>query len=314
MPQLARKLCLLLLVFLFLFSGCRVGDKWHASTLLFFDTLCQINIFSSTSDSKIAQEEVFRIFTEIEKHFSPGKKDYSSPIVLDLFQRALEVYQESDGSFDITVAPLSQVWGFLDNQRRLPSPHEIKSALTYIGMEKVREENGSIILPPEMELDWGGIAKGFGIDLASKALIEMGISRGYINAGGDIYCWGNNPDNEAWNIGIIHPRKQGYFGVISISDLGAATTGDYQRYFVRNEIRYHHVFDPRTGYPARGKRSVTVIGPETVLCDALSTALFVSQQPEKILEKYPDYGAVIVDSEGNISVLGKTYPFRLVEE
>ncbi len=313
MPQLARKLCLFLLVFLSLILGCRVGEKWHTSSLLFFDTLCQINIFSSPSDSRTAQEEVFRIFTEIEKHFSPGKEDYSSPMVLNLFHRALEVYRDSEGCFDITVAPLSQIWGFLGNQHRLPSQQEIKSALRYIGMDKIREENGSLILLPEMALDWGGIAKGFGIDLASKSLIEMGISRGFINAGGDLYCWGKNPDNKAWNIGVIHPRKQGYFGVISISDLGAATAGDYQRYFMREGVRYHHVFNPRTGYPARGKRSITVLGPETVLCDALSTALFVSQQAEKILEKYPDYGAIIVDSKGSISLLGKTYPFRMVQ-
>ncbi len=311
MPQLARKLFLLLLVFLSFILGCRVGEKWHTSTFLFFDTICQINIFSSASDFKTAQEEVFQIFTEIEKHFSPGIKDYSSPIVLDLFHRALKVYHDSDGCFDITVSPLSRIWGFLGNQRRLPPSQEIESALRHIGMEKVKEQNGSLILLAEMEFDWGGIAKGLGIDLASKSLIEMGISRGFINAGGDLYCWGNNPDDKAWNIGIDHPREKGYFGVISISDLGAATTGDYQRYFMRDEVRYHHVFDPRTGYPARGKRSVTVIGPETVLCDALSTALFVSQQPEKVLEKYPDYGAIIVDSDGNISLLGKPYSFML---
>jgi thiamine biosynthesis lipoprotein len=164
-----------------------------------------------------------------------------------------------------------------------------------------------------MELDWGGIAKGYGIDLASKSLLEMGISRGFINAGGDLYCWGKNPDNRDWNIGIQHPRKEGYLGILSISDLGAATTGDYQRYFMVNGVRYHHVFDPRTGYPAKGKRSVTVIGPETVLCDALSTALFVCKQPAKILEKYPDYGVIIVDSDGKLFILGKTYPFRSLQ-
>jgi thiamine biosynthesis lipoprotein len=312
-PPLARRLFLIPLIFLSFILGCRVGGKWHTSTFLFFDTICQINVFSSASDFKTAQEEVFQVFKEVEEHFSPGTKDYSSPVVLELFHRALNVYHDSDGCFDITVAPLSRIWGFLGNQRRLPLPQQIKSALRLIGMEKVKEQNGSLILLPGMEFDWGGIAKGFGIDLASKSLIEMGISRGFINAGGDLYCWGTNPDDKPWNIGIEHPRKKRYFGVISISGLGAATTGDYQRYFMRNGVRYHHVFDPKTGYPARGKRSVTVVGPETVLCDALSTTLFVSQQPEKILEKYPDYGAIIIDSEGTISKLGKPYPFRRLE-
>ncbi len=180
-------------------------------------------------------------------------------------------------------------------------------------MQNIEERNATLIFLPDVGLDWGAIAKGFGIDLASKSLVQMGISNGFINAGGDLYCWGNNPSDQPWNIGLKHPRESGFLGVLSISDLGAATTGDYQRYFVKNGIRYHHVFDPRTGYPAQGKQSVTVCGPETLICDALSTALFVSREPEIIMEKYPDYGAIIVDSDGSLSFLGKTYSFNPME-
>jgi len=310
---LAKKLTTFLFVLLSLIVNCRLTEKWHTSTILVFDTVCEIEIFCSPSKFKSAQKEINQIFSEIDVHFSPGSEDYSSSIVLNLFQRALEVYHNSKGSFDITVASLSRLWGFLDKSSHVPAPHDIQSALEYIGMEKIEEENGTLILPPAMKLDWGGIAKGFGIDLASQALIEIGIARGFINAGGDLYCWGKNPDHQPWNIGIKHPRRSGFLGVLSISHLGAATTGDYQRYFEANGVRYHHVFNPRTGYPAQSKQSVTVIGPETLLCDALSTALFVSQNPEEILEKYPDYGAIIVDSDGNLLSLGKAYPFRSME-
>lgn len=310
---MARKLCILLLASLILLSGCGVKERWHTSTILAFDTICEINIFCSSSRFKSAQEEVQRVFSEIESLFSPEADDYSSPLVIDLFQRALKVYQDSNGCFDITVAPLSRIWGFFSKAYVVPAPEQIKSALKLIGMEKVEERNAALILRPDVGLDWGAIAKGFGIDLASKSLVRMGISNGFINAGGDLYCWGNNPSDQSWNIGLKHPRESGFLGVLSISDLGAATTGDYQRYFVKNGIRYHHVFDPRTGYPAQGKQSVTVCGPETLICDALSTALFVSQEPEVILEKYPDYGAIIADSDGNLSFLGKTYPFNPIE-
>ena len=310
---MARKLCILLHVFLFLLLGCRVKEKWHTSTFLAFDTVCEIRVFCSSSTFKSALEEVHRIFSEIETRFSPGSDDYSSPVVLNLFRRALKVYHNSEGCFDITVAPLSRVWGFFNRSYSLPAPEQIKSILKLIGMDKIEEKNETLLLLPGMELDWGGIAKGFGIDLASKSLLEMGISNGFINAGGDLYCWGKNPDNEAWKVGIKHPRESGFFGVLSISDIGAGTTGDYQRYFVKDGVRYHHVFNPRTGYPSQGKQSVTVCGSETLLCDALSTALFVSSEPEKILEKYPDYGAIIVDSEGNISFLGKAYTFQPME-
>ena len=310
---MARKLCILLLASLLLLPGCGARERWQTSTILAFDTVCEINIFCSPSVSKSAQEEVQRVFSEIDSHFSPGIDNYSSPLVLDLFQRSLKVYHDSNGCFDITVAPLSRIWGFFDKSYVVPAPERIKSVLIFIGMEKIVQKDEALILPPGMELDWGAIAKGFGIDLASKSLLQMGISRGFINAGGDLFCWGENPSDQSWNIGIKHPRESGFLGILSISDLGAATTGDYQRYFLKDGIRYHHVFNPRTGYPAQGKQSVTVCGPETLICDALSTALFVSQEPARILEKFPDYGAIIVDSDGNLSFLGKEYPFKPME-
>lgn len=293
-------------------AGCRVGERWQKSTFLYFDTVCEVELLCPSSLFKIAEDEVRKVFAGIEEHFSPGTSDTSSPQVIGLFQQAMSVWQDSEGCFDITVAPLSRAWGFFNKRYRVPDPPEIRALLEHVGMDKVKKQNDTLVFPEGMAFDWGGIAKGYGIDLAAKALITMGIENGFVNAGGDLYCWGKNPDREPWKIGVKHPRKKGFLGVISLSDQGAATTGDYQRYFEVAGVRYHHVFNPKTGYPARGRQSVTVIGPETVLCDALSTALFVSNTPEKVLEKYPDYGAVIVDNDGRVSFLGRTYSFRFV--
>ena len=309
---MAKKLAFLFLIFSLLLScGAKIG--WHTSTLLVFDTLCEIRAFCSPSAFRAAHEEMERVFSEIEINFSPQSEEYSSRMVIDLYRRAFQVHQDSEGCFDITVAPLSRLWGFQNKSYSVPTQDQIDSILEQIGMNKIKEDNGALVLLPGMKLDWGGIAKGYAIDLASRALIEMGISRGFINAGGDLYCWGNNPDGQDWNIGIQHPRSKGYLGILSITQLGAATTGDYQRFFIKDGARYHHVFDPRTGYPASGKQSVTVCGPETLLCDALSTALFVSKNPEIIMDKYPEYGAIIIDSEGDISFVGKAYPLSRVE-
>lgn len=311
--SLAKKLRIFPFLLLCFLVSCVVKESWHSTTFIFFDTVCEVKVFCSSSKFKAAQDEVYRIFSDIEQHFSPEAKDYSSPVVLELFRKAKDIYRSSDGCFDITVAPLSRIWGFLNSSNYVPSHQEIKSILSRIGMEKIEEKNGALILLPGMELDWGGIAKGFGIDLASQSLMEMEIPKGFINAGGDLFCWGLNPDNKPWQIGIKHPRKSGFFGTLSITEVGATTTGDYQRFFEVNGIRYHHVFNPKTGYPARGKQSVTVIGPETAICDSLSTALFVSEEPEAILKKYPQYGAIIVDSEGKISLIGKDYSFRFID-
>jgi thiamine biosynthesis lipoprotein len=312
MRSLAKKLFALLFVCGFIFIGCNSKKNWHSTTLFFFDTFCEIKTHSSPSMSKSVQEEAQRIFSEIESCFSPQSTDYSSPLVLKLFARSLNIYHDSNGFFDITVAPLTQAWNFFKKPYRIPSQKEIAAALQLVGMEKVKKNNRSIFLLPGMKLDWGGIAKGFGVDLASKSIRALGVQKGFINAGGDLYCWGNNPENQPWQIGIKHPRKEGFIGILSLHNTGAATTGDYQRYFEANGIRYHHVFNPFTGFPSQNKQSVTVIGPETLLCDALSTALFVSDHPGEILKKYFEYGAVVIDSEGTVSILGKSYPLKLL--
>jgi thiamine biosynthesis lipoprotein len=288
-----------------------IAEKWQTATFLFFDTVCEINLYCLPSEFESSEEEIKKIFGDIESLFSPGAQPLSSARVITLYRRALAIYHDSEGCFDITVGPLSSIWGFHNHSHRVPSPAEIIQALEFVGMNKIILESDEIILKPGMELDWGGIAKGFGIDLASQALIQKGIKNGFINAGGDLYCWGKNPDRQPWRIGIKHPRKAGISAVLTLTDIAAATTGDYQRFFIQNGIRYHHVFDPKSGYPSQGKQSVTVVGPETLVCDALSTALFVSSRPEEILTKFPEYGAFLIDSEEKFSVIGKAYPFRL---
>jgi len=269
-------------------------------------------VFCPASDFNLYQQEVHRIFSEIEAHFSPNVYDLSSPLVLKLFSKAFKIYKISNGDFDITVGPLSKTWGFFDQSYRIPSNEEISYVLTLVGMEKIKKEQSKLVLKEKMELDWGAIAKGYGLDLAVQALKSKGVKRGFINAGGDLFCWGKNPENSNWKIGVKHPRQKGYLAVLVIKNLAAATTGDYQRYFELNGQRYHHVFDPHTGYPAQGKQSVTVIGPEASTCDALATALFVSKKPEILIKKYPNYGALLVNSDGKVSIIGKTYVIRLL--
>ena len=310
-PLPAKKKRFIFLLSALFLVNCRAQEKWNSYTLFFFDTVCDIQVFCPPSQVEATQKEISRIFTDIEKKFSPGREDFTSPPVLELFHKSLRVYRDSGGYFDITVGPLSELWGISTKAYRVPSPEEVAKTLDLVGLEKIKEEGGRLSPQPGMKLDWGGIAKGWGVDLAARAMREMGIARGFINCGGDLYCWGTNPENKPWKIGIKHPRQQGYLGVISVSGMAVATSGDYQRYFEEGGVRYHHIFDPRTGYPARGKQGVTIVGPETVYCDALATALFAGSNPEAIIKKYPEYGALVVESNGNVVILGKAYPVEL---
>lgn len=307
----------IILIFLILFTaGCpsqKSQKSWHKSTLIFFATVCELRIHSTASEFSQAKKKVKEIFSSVEEAFSPGKTNLGSGLVLYLLKESLEINKNTEGCFDITLGRLKELWGFSNGDYRIPPKDKINQLIKNLGMDKICLQEDNISISPEIKLDWGGIAKGYGVDLASKALIKMNLKKGHLNAGGDIFCWGKNPDGEDWKIGIQHPRENGYIGILSLSGMGAATSGDYQKYFIKKKRRYHHLFDPSTGYPARGKQSVTVIGPQVFLCDALSTAVFVSKKPEKILEKYPEYGAVIVDDEGKILILGKKYSIDLIE-
>jgi len=294
-------------------AGCAGRKNWHSSTLFFFDTVFDINLCCGVEEYKSLEKEVSDLFSRIEASFAPGAEDYSSPWVIDLFTRAKQFYLDSGGAFDVTVGPLSSLWGFHGGTNRVPSAEEIHAALGHVGIDKVSVEVGSLHLSAGMAFDWGGIAKGFGVDLAAKALLGRGVKNGFINAGGDLYCWGTNPEGKPWRVGIKSPRGEGFFGVLNISGVGAATSGDYQRYFEESGVRYHHIFDPKTGCPARGKQSVTIVGPKTTVCDALSTAIFVCPKPEEVLAKYPDYGAVIVDEKGKFCLVGKTYGVSFIQ-
>ncbi len=309
-PPSTTSLWVFFWVLLVILPRCAPKETWNTTTLIYFDTVCEIKVFCSSSQFKAVRKAVREAFSDTEDWFSPGSSDRTSLEVLSLYQKAFSVYQNSVGKFDISVGSLSRAWGFHNHSYRIPSQQDLIDAKRTVGMDKVQVEANRLVLSPGTLLDWGGIAKGYGIDLACSSLMAMGIPRGFVNAGGDLYCWGLNPKDQPWQIGIKHPRRAGFSGILSISGMGAATTGDYQRYFVEEGIRYHHVFDPHTGLPARGKQSVTVVGPETALCDALSTALFVSSSPKKILDLYPQYSAVIIDMEGTLSFLGKAVSFK----
>lgn len=308
----ARKGLLPGLVLILFTAGCQARSYWHEYTLFFFDTVCDVQVFCPGSQVDETQEEIRRVFSRIEAHFSPGRNNLSSADVLDLFRKARRLHGDSGGYFDISIGPLTRLWGFQTKSYRVPPPEEIAAALPLVGQDAVHERGGSLVLAPGMSLDWGGLAKGWAVDLAASSLRALGVQRGFINAGGDLYCWGKNPSDSAWNVGIKHPRQRGYIGVLSVSGVGVATSGDYQRGFEKEGVRYHHIFDPHTGYPARGKQSVTVVGPETAFCDGLSTALFSNPAPAEILSRYPDYSAVIIDGQGKMRVLGKPLPLKIL--
>lgn len=200
-----------------------------------------------------------------------------------LVKRALDIYHSTNGAFDISIYPVMQLWGFTTGNFAVPDKNALaeKLALVDAGKISLTEENGetSISLPQGMEIDLGGIAKGYTSGRVLDIMKSYGIESAVINLGGNAHVLGNKTDGSQWKVGIQDPNNSdGYLGGVSVTDKAIITSGGYERYFVDEDtgVKYHHIIDPKTGYSANnGLISVTIVSADSTLADGLSTSLFV---------------------------------------
>ncbi|MGE5485395.1 MAG: FAD:protein FMN transferase [Ignavibacteriales bacterium] len=236
-----------------------------------------------------------------------------SPETLEVIERALWYAGRTGGLFDPTVFPLVKAWDFA-GAPHVPSRRELDNAVRLVDYRKVRLDraNSTVALVEKgMGLDLGGIAKGYATDRAVAVLRASGVKSAMIDAGGNVYALGVKPSGilgaAPWIVGIQHPRTPGEtIATARVSGESVVTSGDYQRYFESGGVRYHHILDPTTGYPARGFQSVTIIGPSSVDCDALSTAVFVMGEEAgfRFLQDSTGFSAVAVRSDGTVATAG----------
>jgi thiamine biosynthesis lipoprotein len=196
---------------------------------------------------------------------------------LAMLSFAIEMAHNTEGAFDLSIYPLVRAWGFTTGSNQIPSQTELDMLLANVGFEKLSLDGNSLVLPQGMQVDLGAVAKGYTGDLIIELLKEHGITSALVDLGGDIATLGSKPDGSDWRIGIKAPYGDGNIGVLEISDISVVASGGYERYFIGEDGQtYWHIIDPATGKPAdNGLISVTIIGKEGKLCDALSTALFV---------------------------------------
>lgn len=197
-----------------------------------------------------------------------------------IIERALDIHNKTDGAFDITVLPLMELWGFTSGEYRVPETSEIEAALERVGSEKLSVSGDEISLGGASGIDLGGIAKGYTSDRLIELFKENGLTSACVSLGGNVQCLGSKPDASAWRCGIVHPFKKDsgvYLGVIAVIDRAVITSGAYERNFTDDSgVRYHHIIDPKTGYPAEtGLASVTIVSESGILADALSTACYI---------------------------------------
>jgi len=221
-----------------------------------------------------------------------------SPDTFYIIKKAKELCQASAGAFDITVAPLVDLWGFTNRQYKLPAEDSIKNTLKLVGCDKIilhEKDNVVEFKFPGMKIDLGAIGKGFAIDCAVKILKENNINSCLINAGGQVYALGEK-SGSPWKVAIQNPRKPEITGTLELKDKSVSTSGDYEQFFFENGKRYCHIIDPKTGYPVTsGVSSITVVTDSGLEADALSTAVFVlgKNRGEELLKKFPRAAAKI---------------------
>jgi thiamine biosynthesis lipoprotein len=225
------------------------------------------------------------------------------PEIIDVVTRSFEFSRLSNGAFDITYASVGYLYDY--RAHRHPTGEQISAALPSVDWRQVQVDpahNTIRFLKPGMRIDLGGIAKGYAVDRSVELLRGMGIEHAMVNAGGDTRLLGDRL-GKPWIVGIRDPRNEGRMVTrLPLEDEAISTSGDYERYFEDNGVRYHHILVPGTGKSASEVRSVTILGSDATLTDGLSTTVFVLgvERGMQLVGRLPDVEAVIVDKDGRI--------------
>jgi thiamine biosynthesis lipoprotein len=233
------------------------------------------------------------------------------PEAAEVIERGLWAGKLSGGSFDITFQALSKVWKFgsaQEDEPKLPKPAEVQRLRKLVDYRRVEldQPGRRVRIGKGQQLGLGGIAKGYIVDRAARVLHECGVEGFLAQAGGDLYGSGRKPDGSPWVSGVQDPRgAQGeFFAVLELTDHAFSTAGDYARAYVVGGKRYHHIIDPKTGYPATACRSVTVWAPDATTADGVDDAVFIlgPEQGLKLVESLDGVGAVIVDAKNHVFI------------
>ncbi len=226
--------------------------------------------------------------------------------LIELIERAKEISKITDGAFDISYASIDKVWHFDGTMTHKPTEEEIANSVAKIGyqniiVDKVRQ---TVFLKLEgMKIGFGALGKGYAADKVRNMLKAKGVPAGIINASGDLTTWGKQPDGTDWMVGITNPlNKNKVFSWFPVVDAAVATSGNYEKFVEFDGIKYSHIIDPRTGYPATGLVSVTIFAKSAELCDALATSVFITGVDTglNIIDQIKGVECIIVDDHNAI--------------
>lgn len=310
-------LIITLTVLILIFSGCNTNSKLSTYNFFAMDTIFSLTILESESDNNDdiqAEAEKLHSLFDVRNDESDLAKINNNPntfidvdqLTYELLLESVDIANNTGGIFDPTVGPLVDLWAI--ENKIVPNDDDITEALhlvDYNSLEFNDDDKSVKINIDGAQLDLGAIAKGFAVKKELEILKNNDIDSALISAGGCNYGLGTKPDGSLWKLGIQHPRiNDQIIGYVEISNMAVDTSGDYERFFMKDDIRYHHIIDLRTGYPAKGLTSVTVVSPDSVKADALATALFVMgvEKATDYLKNDSDVEAILVTDEMKVLV------------
>lgn len=287
-------------------------------TAFLMGTLVEITVADAPSQNN--QEAITQAFAEMARienlmsdqrpdsdvsrlnHESGGAWVTISPETLEVIQRSLYWGERSSGALDITIGPVVELWNFDEETQKIPDTSQLSMATALVDYKTIEMKEGKVRLAnPGMALHLGAIGKGYAVDRAVDILKKAGIQNALVNAGGDLMVIGSRGHQHPWRVGLQHPRKpEAMLASMTLSGKAIATSGDYQRYFIRDDIRYHHILNPDSGMPARDITSATVIADNVMDADALATAIFVlgAEKGMKLIESLAGVEGMILTEAG----------------
>ena len=298
-------------------TGCSAESSPEPVQGTFFamDTMMDFTIYGESglinqSESLIASLESLVSVTDADSELYAINQTGSGMLTEEassLMKQALEICRRTDGALDLSIYPIVRAWGFTTGSYQVPDEAEIQALLPLVDYRKIQYDaaTGTVTLPEGMEIDLGSVAKGYAGQLVAQMLRDNGVESALLNLGGNVQTVGAKPDGSPWQIGIKDPQGEDAMMVLSVEDQAVVTSGGYERYFEQDGQTYWHIMDPSTGHPAdSGLISVTIVGDEGVVCDGLSTALFVMglEKAADLWAQSGDFEAVFVTASGEVYI------------
>ncbi|MDK2586128.1 FAD:protein FMN transferase [Romboutsia sedimentorum] len=320
-----KKTILIVIIFILAINlaGCKStkSNEPITRTELMMGTVIKVTLYENESQKIL--DKVFKRISEIENLVSINKngteldklnenagiqKVKLSETSYDIIKKGLEYSKLSNGGYDISIGPLVKLWSIGLPEAKVPTKEEVKDTINYVGYSKIQMNDSTheaFLTQKGMMLDLGSIAKGYATDEVARILKEENVNRAIVDLGGNIYALGSKEENEKWNIGIQDPfdSRGNVVGSIEVSDKSVVTSGVYERFIEKDGVKYHHILNPKTGYPYKTEiAGVSIVAQKSIDADALSTLIFTKGLKEglKLVEDIENVDAVFITKEKKV--------------